>query len=116
MKRNAKALWVVCAVLLFGSFAVPQFTGCTTTQKTATYKTLYSVEKSIMASYDAYLDLVVAGKVKTNSVPQVSVAFNTAQRAMQMALAGAQFNTTNPPTAEVIAAAANLAVAIEQAK
>ena len=43
------------------------------------------------AVVDAYLDLVVAGKVKQDGVPSVSRAYNRFQVGMQVAITAAQF-------------------------
>jgi len=67
--------------------------GCTTTQQQTTFNTLYSLEHVTVATYDGYLDTVIKGQTSTNSVPQVSKAYNTFQASYLVALDAAQYNT-----------------------
>jgi hypothetical protein len=67
--------------------------GCTTSQQTLTYKTLYTLETSTTAAYDSYLALVVNGTLATNAVPAVSAKFNLFQASFLVALSAAQYNT-----------------------
>lgn len=90
--------------------------GCATTQQRTTYNTLYSVEQTAMTSYDAYLDLVVKGKVATNDVPRVSRAFDAFQAQMQFAVKQSQYNWTNIAPADVTSALSNLVWTIQTAK
>lgn len=93
--------------------AVP---GCTTSQQRVAYNSLYSVETSTTAAYDAYLHSVVLGKVTTNDVPQVTQAFNNFQLAMQAAVMVGQFNMTNAAPSNVTALASNVLSLIVKAK
>jgi hypothetical protein len=106
-------LWL-CVAVLFGISGF--FIGCTTSQQTAAYNTLSGLETGTTAAYNAYLTLVVQGKVTTNAVPQVSHAYNDFQAAMVIATVSAQNNTNAlAPTNLVTEAAAvvNLITTIE---
>lgn len=67
--------------------------GCTTTQQTTAYKTLYSVEHTTVSAYDGYIDTVIKGQTSTNQVPTVAKAFNTFQASYIIALDAVQYNT-----------------------
>lgn len=90
--------------------------GCKSSPQTVAYKSLYSVETSVNAAHDSYLDLVVRGAVKTNDVPQVARAYDRFQAGMQGALSAAQFNYTNPAPAAVAQLATDVLNAILKAK
>lgn len=68
-------------------------TGCTTSQQTITYKTLFSIEHVTVSAYDGYLDTVIKGQTSTNSLPLISRAYNTFQGSYLIALDVAQYNT-----------------------
>jgi len=67
--------------------------GCTTSQQTTTYKTLFSLEQTTTAAYDTYLALVVNGQIPTNGMPTIAHAYNTFHAASIVALDGVQYNT-----------------------
>lgn len=67
--------------------------GCTTTQQTTAYKTLYSVETSTTAAYDGYLSLLIKGSVATNGAPTVASYYNKFQGSFRVALSLAENNT-----------------------
>lgn len=67
--------------------------GCTTSQQTTAFNTLYTVEHTTVAAYDGYLTSVIKGTTATNDLPKVSKAFNTFQKSFLVALDAAQFNT-----------------------
>lgn len=79
--------------LWFAVAGIVVITGCTTTQQTTAYKTLYAVEQTTVAGYDGYIGEVIAGRVPTNGVPTVSKAFNKFQAAFLFELDLVQFNT-----------------------
>lgn len=68
--------------------------GCNTTQQTAAFNTIFTVEQTATSTVDAYYALVIKGTIPTNSVPQVSKAFNELQAACTLAAATAE-NGTN---------------------
>jgi hypothetical protein len=76
------------------------FIGCSTSQRRATYNTLYSVHVTTDAAYNGYLDLVVKGSVRTNDVPIVSRSYRNFQAGFTAAVELAHINA--PATAEVI--------------
>ena len=82
----------LCTVLLLPTCAL-NLMGCKASQQQVAYNTIYSVQKATVASYDAYLSLVIQGKVATNDVPRVSKAFNVFQASSLVAMDGVQFNT-----------------------
>jgi hypothetical protein len=90
MKLKSILLAIVLAVSI-PSIVLIQ--GCTTSQQTIAYNTLYSVEHGVVSAYDGYLDTVVAGTTSTNGLHRVSVAYNTFQASFKIALDAAQFNT-----------------------
>jgi hypothetical protein len=102
--------------LLAGAAIVTVPSGCQMTPRTIAYNTLYSVEKSTTAAYDAYLDLVIQGKVKRDGMPSVAKAFNRFQVAMQGAVNAAQFNYNAIAPETVVALANEVLNAILKAK
>jgi len=67
--------------------------GCTTTQQTTSFNTLWTLESSTKSIYDGYLALVVQGRLATNEVPQISKLFNDFQASMLLAESLVQYNT-----------------------
>lgn len=59
--------------------------GCTTPQQTATYNSLYTIEQTADNSYKAYVDLIIQGKISTNSLPQVAHIYNDLHGAIILA-------------------------------
>lgn len=101
------------ATLTFAPLFLP---GCSTSAVRVTYNTLYSLETTTTAAYDAFLDQVVSGKIAKEKVPQVAKAYNDFQAAMGVAIAAAQFNWTAPAPADVTALATAVLNAIAVAK
>lgn len=91
MKKPSVIPEIVGAAL--GVFLAIFIIGYDTTQQTAAYKTLYGLEVATTGAYDGYTAAVIKGSVPTNSVPQVSHAFNDFQSAMGVAIIAAQNNT-----------------------
>lgn len=104
-----KVLFALSAACLWlGAIpAIVSLAGCTTTQQTASYKTLSSVESAVTTAYDVYTGQVAQGKIGTNDVPKVSKQFNQVQASLTLAATLAQ-NSTNAlaPDALVAEAAA----------
>ena len=84
--------------------AVALLIGCASQNATA-YKTLSSIQVTTSGAYNAYLDLVVQGKVPTNSVPAVSRDYTLYQSVWNSAVAVAAAGVSAPATAPVIDAA-----------
>lgn len=110
-----KLLIALCCVSLLAS-PVVMTTGCKTSGQTLVYNTLYSVQNTTLAAYDAYLYQVVKGTISTSSTPAVSQAFNRFQTGMQVALAAAQFNWQSPAPVDVTLLASQVLNAIASAK
>lgn len=81
--------FLICSLLLLSLM----FAGCTSSQQTNTYKTLYGLEVATSAAYDAYSTEIIAGKVATNDLPKVSHAFDYFQSGMRLAVDAAQSNS-----------------------
>jgi hypothetical protein len=105
-----KPLKSIPAILLL-AFIV----GCATTSKVA-YNTLASVQVATTGAYNGYLDLVVQGKLTTNSVPVVSKDYNLFQQIWTAAVYVAQFNTNSVVPQTVTDAAAKVVTDISAAK
>ena len=103
MKNKLKS--ILTAALIAFAIAIPvtaTFTACKTTSSPA-FNTLYTVEHSAQAAFDAYLAGVVKGKISTNGVPAVSKAYNKFQASFLVALDAVQFSTNAiAPTSLVI--------------
>jgi hypothetical protein len=84
-------------------------------QRTA-YNTVYSAEQAATSAYSGYWDLVIKGKVTTNSVPSVSAKFNVFQRTVDLATSAVAFNPTNPAPADVTAALNDVLAIIDAVK
>jgi hypothetical protein len=88
--------------LLFVAILAAAIVGCTTSQQTTAYKTLYGLEVATTGAYDGYTAAVIKGAIPTNSVPQVSHAFNDFQAAMGVAVVAAQNNTNALASANLV--------------
>lgn len=95
---------VSLSLLLTPLVSIMCVTGCTTHQQKIAYRTLYGVEVTTTTAYDGYAILVAKGHIATNSVPQVSHAYNIFQDVMHIAVIEARFNTNALAPANVIAA------------
>jgi hypothetical protein len=81
------------AIPLFLTILLGFFIGCVTSHQQVVFNSLYTVDHTTVAAYDAYLDQVIAGHAPTNGVPRVSRAFNRFQIGFTIALDAAQYNT-----------------------
>lgn len=86
-----KIAYSICLLGLLIAFSVPF--GCTSTQQTVAYKTLYGIEVATTGAYDGYTASVIKGLLPTNNVPKISHAYNDFQSAMGVAVALAQNNS-----------------------
>lgn len=86
------------SVGLFCWAVVPlALTGCKSpTQQKFSVNTITTTHLAVDAALDSYLDLVVAGKVPTNNVPDVLTAYGTYQKAYNAALTIVLGNTNAP--------------------
>lgn len=112
---------LLASLLLLCSFAALPLlpvvtTGCNTTQQKQTVNTLFTLGKTVNMTYAGYMDLVVAGRVSTNSVPKVAKAYNTFQDAFNAAVTVVAGNTNAVPPQSVYDAQAALVQAIASAK
>lgn len=88
--------------------------GCSTSQRRASYNTLYSVHVTTDAAYTSYLDLVVKGSIRTNDVPAVSRSYRNFQAGFATAVELAAIDA--PATQEVLNLSATVINDIAKAK
>lgn len=105
--KNIKSLAAVLAV----AFII----GCASTSTTA-YKTLSALQATTSAAYAGYLDLVVTGKLTTNSVPVVSRDYTLYLAVWNSAVSIAATGTNAPATQPAIDASAKVVSDITLAK
>jgi len=93
--------------LLILALSLPLWLGmtCSPSAQTTAYNTLATTGITVNTAYTTYLNLVVTGKVATNSVPAVSQAYNDFQTAYGAALTIAQFNPNAIAPSNVVASA-----------
>ena len=113
VKRAGLMLGIILGLAPAVIVMVPS--GCTTSQQAATYKTISGLETTTDNAMKAYFDLVVAGKVSTNTVPTISADYNTFQLAARAAIALAGSSNAPAPQA-VVDASAKVVADIGQAK
>lgn len=89
--------------------------GCASANKTL-YQTLSSVQLTTSGAYSAYLDLVVTGKLATNSVPTVSKDYTIFQGVWNSAVSAGSLGVNTVATAPVTDAAAKVLADITIAK
>ena len=104
-----KTLAAVSVALLIGLM------GCVSASKTV-YNTLASVQATTSGAYSGYLDLVVQGKLSTNSVPMVSKDYTIYQAVWNSAVSVAALGTNAPATQPVTDAASKVVADITIAK
>ena len=101
--------------LLAGIFVLAVLIGCATQSATA-YKTLAALQATTSSAYAGYLDLVVTGQIKTNSVPVVSRDYTLYLAAWNGAVSIASQGTNASATQPVTDAAAKVVSDITLAK
>jgi hypothetical protein len=116
MKKIITSIALVCALLVAPVALIGFSGGCTTSEQRKTVNTIATLGYTVDASYKAYLDLIVRGKLKTNSVPAVARSYELFQSAFNSALVVAALNTNTPPSVELSKAAAQLQSSIQTAK
>jgi len=114
MRKAFYALLVVCAILSLP--AVSTLTGCVRTEQRKAVNTIASVGYTVDAALKGYMDLVVAGKVPTNSVPNVTKSYGLFQVAYNTALTLAVMNTNAPVSVDLNNAASQTLLTIKAAK
>lgn len=118
--RFPATTWPECLGAFMGVFLAAMViyfsAGCGSTPQTTAYKTIGSMETTVLAGYDAYIAGVLKGQFRTNDVPIVSKSFNAFQAAATIAVTLASGSTNAPPTADLILDAANLTAAITAAE
>lgn len=92
-------LWIAFTIAILSAAIL--LVGCTTTQQNQAYTTIGSIETAATAALTAYDDAVIKGQVSTNSVPQVSKAYNDLQAALTLAAAASQQGTNALSTADL---------------
>ena len=100
-----KAPGLLLVLCLAGAAAVA---GCTATQQTTAYRTLYSLEQSVTAANSAYVDLVIKGQAPTNDLPRIRKIYDQFQADLTLALDAVQFNTNALAPASLATEAADL--------
>lgn len=113
MKRQLALLIMIIGL---GAGVSALVTGCNTTQQRQAINSLYTVGESVDAAYKSYLDGVVAGRIATNDVPQISQQYALFQSAFSLALAASTISSNAPPTPEMSNAASQLILSIQAAK
>ena len=88
---------------------------CPNQQKT-TFNTIASLEQTVDAAYKSYLDLVIQGKISTNSVPSVGLKYNTFQSAIRMGIVMTTLSTNAPPNSAYMNMGMDVLTAINSAK
>lgn len=105
------SILIAAIILAFGLVIIEG--GCTTpSSQTVAYNTLATTGLTANAAFTAYMDLVVKGKVATNSVPNIAAAYNDFQAAYGAALTLAQFNPNAIAPSNVVASANSLVIKI----
>jgi hypothetical protein len=89
--------------------------GCATSQRSL-FNSLATVEVITTGAYSSYLDLVVTGKLPTNTVPAISLNYNTFKFAWSAAVVVAQWQTNQVAPPNVVAASTKVLDGISAAK
>lgn len=89
--------------------------GCVS-QSRKLYQSLATVEVVTTGAFSSYLDLVVTGKLSTNSVPTVSADYNAFKQVWSAAVVIAQWSTNAVAPANVTAASTKVLTDINAAK
>jgi hypothetical protein len=103
------------AFSIFALVACLWIQGCATQGRVA-YNTLAAVYTATDTATKSYLDLVMQGQVKTNSVPTVMRAWDGFRAVWSTAVIMASGNTNAPVTDVVTGASSNVVYTINTAK
>jgi hypothetical protein len=104
------------ATILLAFVALMCLTMATTCKPRQTYNTLSTVRATTDSSVAAFFDLVVKGQVKTNNVPQVSMAYDMFNAVFSTAVDFARGNSNAVATEMVTSASAEVLNHIAVAK
>lgn len=116
MKKVLTILLVISVWVGVPALIISGGGGCSTSGQRKAVNTLFAVGQSVDAAYKSYLDLVVAGQVKTNDVPRISQQYLAFQHAFSAAITLSTLNTNAPPSPELANAASQILLAIQAAK
>lgn len=110
MKKIISSIYLAIALIALPivPVSVVMLAGCTTSQNTVVYKTLYGVEVSTTGAYDGYVLSIAKGLTTTNALPQVSQAFNIFQSTMSLAVLTARGDSNAIAPASVITASTDV--------
>lgn len=111
MKKITALITVAVALVLFAPVS-----GCKTSGKNQTFNTLFSTGHSVDAAYSSYVDLVVAGSVKTNGLPRVSRAYKDFQEVFKYAVLAMPNDTNAAPSKQVLDSASIVIATINAEK
>ncbi len=84
--------------------------------QTAAYTSLAAIGNAVTVADATFTQLVVAKQIATNSVPQVSHAYDQFQALYGLAILAAEGNLTNPAPASVLTSGTNVLNLINAAK
>lgn len=115
MKRNPILPLLVCLSMLIVVFTPAAGCKSPTVQSTPV-NTMFTIGSGVDAGYKAYLDLVISGKVSTNSVPSVSQKYTLFQQAFAAGIEFVSFNSNSVPPISVLNAASEFNNAVSTAK
>jgi hypothetical protein len=96
--------------------AIALLVGCATPASRTTFNSLASVQSITSGAWNAYLDLVIQGKLATNSVPIVSRDYSNFQNIWVAAVTVAELGVQGIATAPVTNASAVVLFDIATAK
>ena len=102
-----KLITILVASLLITTVPVIT-TGCKAPVQKIAYNTMYSLQQSVVGSYDAYIALVVAGKLPSTNLADVSKKFNKFQTSYLRALDVVQYDMQAFAPAELVAEAGDV--------
>lgn len=116
MKKDLLTI-ITCISLFAGALTLPVVTtGCKTSQQKLAVNTLFTVGKTVDATYKAYLDLVISGKLATNNVPRVSADYRTFQQVYSTGIEFVAGNTNAAAPQMVLDAAKAFSNTVDAAK
>lgn len=108
LKTMKKLIALAAALMLFSVVPIIVGTGCKSTPREVAYKTLFSLQTTVVGAYDGYITEIVKGNVATNSVPAVSKKFNKFQLSYIVALDVANYGTNALAPNSLVAEAGDL--------
>ena len=100
-------------ILILTVFVSTLVCGCTTTQKTATYKSLSATATLVDGARKAYSEMIVLGKITHDQQVPVDSIIAKYQVAMTQAIVAARFDYTQPTPTQVSDLAETIVLTIE---